>query len=102
MRINIFCLAAACIATAIVAQRCDAQSTSNAVPTYTVEQYANRGPSMMPIIMKVTLPADQMKKMADMMRAGYNGCFVEDLDPEDDSSMLMICGVRPSAGSFAP
>jgi hypothetical protein len=102
MRIAIYCLMATFVVTAVTAQPCVAQSKTSTEPTYTVEQYADAGKQRMPIIMKVTLPPAQMKKMADMMRAGYNNCYVEDLDPGDDSSMLMICGVQQPAESFVP
>lgn len=70
-------------------------------PTFTPENYTNGTKPMMPLIMKVTLPPDKMQQLRDMMRAGANSCFIDDLDPGDASSLVMICGLRPSAEIFS-
>jgi hypothetical protein len=43
-----------------------------------------------------------MEKIAAMMHAGRGMCFVQDLDPGDDSSLIEICGIPESTVTFQP
>lgn len=56
-----------------------------------------------PYIVPVKMQPQQMATLAKIMRSKDNYCYLQDLQPEDDSSMLLICGsTPPTAVSFSP
>ena len=58
--------------------------------------------AMMPFAFKLNLDHDSMTKVLAMMHAGRGQCVVEDLDPGDDSSAIVICGIEPVKETFHP
>lgn len=58
--------------------------------------------AMVPFAFKLNLDHDSMAKVLTMMHAGRNQCVVEDLNPDDDSSAIVICGIEPATETFHP
>ena len=80
---------------------CLAQPTSTSSSTETTQQATPPRPMMRPVAFKLNLDPADMQKIAAMMHAGHGMCFVQDLDPGDDSSLIEICGL-PNRLSFQP
>jgi hypothetical protein len=60
-------------------------------------------PSMPAYAVKIDMKPAQMARLAQVMHSGHSYCFLEDLDPGDDSSMLLICLPNPPPTStFSP
>jgi hypothetical protein len=59
-------------------------------------------PTMRPLAFKLNLNSADMAKITAMMHAGRAMCFVQDLDPGDDSSLIEICGIPDSTQTFVP
>jgi hypothetical protein len=56
-----------------------------------------------PYMVKVNMKPEQMAMLATIMRSGKNYCFLQDLDPGDDSSMVLICQASiPPTVTFVP
>ena len=51
---------------------------------------------------KIPIADNQREPLARVMHSKHNSCFVEDLDPGDDSSMIMVCGVAQLKTQFSP
>jgi hypothetical protein len=82
---------------------CLAQPASTSNSTATTQQEGQPRPMMRPLAFKLNLDPADMKKVAAMMHAGRSMCFVQDLDPGDDSSLIEICGVPlESTQTFEP
>jgi hypothetical protein len=79
-----------------------AQSTSTSGSTDTTTQQDSVPKEMMPFAFKLNLDHASMAKVLTMMHAGRNQCVVEDLNPDDDSSAIMICGIEPATETFHP
>jgi hypothetical protein len=77
-------------------------STSGSGSTVTPEPGSPPRTVMMPVVFKLQLDPTDMARMAKMMHSGHAGCLVEDLNPDDDSSMIVICGLPMSTVSFQP
>ena len=80
---------------------CLAQPASTSSSTATTQQDTQPS-TMRPMAFKLNLDPADMKKLAAMMRAGRGECFVQDLDPGDDSSLIEICGIPESKVTFEP
>ena len=80
---------------------CLAQATSTPSSTETTQQ-DNAPKAMVPFAFKLNLDHDSMSKVLTMMHAGRNQCVVEDLNPDDDSSAIVICGIEPATETFHP
>lgn len=81
---------------------CLAQPASTSSSTATTQQETQPRPMMRPLAFKLNLDPADMEKIAAMMHAGRGMCFVQDLDPGDDSSLIEICGIPESTVSFQP
>jgi len=81
---------------------CAAQPASTPSSSATTTQQNTPSRMMMPVAFKLNIDPADMARLAAMMHAGRSMCFVEDLDPGDDSSMIAICGLPASTVSFAP
>ena len=81
---------------------CLAQPTSTSGSTGTTQQEPQPRAMMRPLAFKLNLDPADMEKIAAMMHAGRGMCFVQDLDPGDDSSLIEICGIPESTVSFQP
>jgi hypothetical protein len=83
-----------------------AQSTSTpdatSDSTATTTQQDNAPKEMVPFAFKLNLDHASMTKVLTMMHAGRNQCVVEDLNPDDDSSAIVICGIEPATETFHP
>jgi hypothetical protein len=82
-----------------------AQSSTPADSTSTAEGSSNTQPQMMkPFVLKLQHMAPEQKAtMMAIMKSGHQNCFVEELNPGDDSSMILICGVGgPTTTTFSP
>jgi hypothetical protein len=79
-----------------------AQTTSAPGSTEATQQQDNTPKAMDPFAFKLNLDHDSMTKVLTMMRAGHNHCVVEDLNPGDDSSAIVICGIEPATVTFHP
>ncbi|HVE21428.1 MAG TPA: hypothetical protein VNC39_05585 [Acidocella sp.] len=79
-----------------------AQSTSTSDSTATTAQQDSTSKGMVPFAFKLNLDHDSMTKVLTMMHAGRNRCVVEDLNPGDDSSAIVICGIEPATETFHP
>jgi hypothetical protein len=80
---------------------CLAQPASTSSSTTTTQQDTPPA-TMRPLAFKLNLdPADTAKVVA-MMHAGRGMCFVQDLNPGDDSSLIEICGIPESKVTFEP
>jgi hypothetical protein len=62
-----------------------AQTTSS-TQTVMVKPYILKVPMMKP---------EQMKALEKIMHSDRDSCFLQDLDPGDDSSMILVCGIDP-------
>lgn len=80
---------------------CLAQPASTSSSTATTQQETPPR-TMMPLAFKLNLDPADMTKMAAMMHSGRNGCFVQDLEPGNDNSMIAICGLPVSTVTFEP
>jgi hypothetical protein len=78
-----------------------AQPASTANSTATPAETQTR-PMMTPLAFKLNLDPADMQKIAAMMHAGRGMCFVQDLNPGDDSSLIEICGLPESTQTFEP
>jgi len=81
---------------------CLAQTASTSSSTGTTQQGAQPKTMMRPLAFKLNLDPADMEKLAAMMHAGRGMCFVQDLDPGDDSSLIEICGIPESTVTFQP
>jgi hypothetical protein len=83
-----------------------AQSSIPAGSTSTTEGSPNTQPKMVfmkPLVLKLHMTPQQRATMVAIMKAGSENCFVEDLDPADDSSMILVCSVGgATATTFSP
>jgi hypothetical protein len=81
---------------------CLAQSTPTSSPTVSTGQDTAPRTPVMPFAFKLQLNPDNMAKIAGMMHSGHSTCFVQDLNPGDDASLIMICGLVTPTASFEP
>ena len=81
---------------------CLAQPASNSGSTGTTQQEPQPGTMMRPLAFKLNLDPADTEKIAAMMHAGRGMCFVQDLDPGDDASLIEICGIPESTVTFQP
>lgn len=59
--------------------------------------------TVQPYTVKVNMKPMQMAMLAKIMHSGHSYCFLQDLDPLDDSSMVLTClPGRPPTVSFSP
>ena len=54
------------------------------------------------VVVPVHMLPKQMIVLATVMHSDHNSCYLQDLQPEDDSSMVLICGVEQPRVSFSP
>jgi hypothetical protein len=51
----------------------------------------------------VRMRPQQMAILKTVMNSKYNYCFLQDLQPQDDSSMVLICSAAPpTVDSISP
>ena len=56
-----------------------------------------------PYIVPVRMRPQQMAILKTVMNSKYNYCFLQDLQPKDDSSMVLICSAAPpTVDSISP
>ena len=56
-----------------------------------------------PYIAKMNMKPEQMVMLAKVMHSSHHYCYLQDLDPGDDSSMLLICQAGPlTPPTFSP
>jgi hypothetical protein len=53
-----------------------------------------------PMVFKLHMDPSQMSTLVSIMHSKMDHCFLEDLDPGDDASLVMICGVPEGVTSF--
>jgi hypothetical protein len=51
---------------------------------------------------QVSVPDSQKEALSRVMHSKQNSCFVEDMTPDDDSSMIVLCGIPPEKVIFSP
>ena len=79
-----------------------AQPASPSTSPETTQPGTPPKPMMRPLAFKLNLDPADMQKITAMMHAGRSMCFVQDLDPGDDSSLIEICGIPESTQTFEP
>jgi hypothetical protein len=55
-----------------------------------------------PYVVKVNMKPEQMQALVKIMHSNRDNCYLQDLDPGDDSSLVLICGIEPATETFAP
>jgi hypothetical protein len=55
-----------------------------------------------PYVVKVNMKPEQMQALVKIMHSNRDNCYLQDLDPGDDSSLVLICGTEPATETFAP
>jgi hypothetical protein len=79
-----------------------AQTTSATKVTNGSGHLSGPEPSEPVIVVPIHMARKQMMALAQIMHSDRNSCYLQDLQPQDDSSMIMICGVDQPVASFAP
>jgi hypothetical protein len=83
--------------------RCLAQTSGSTGQTNRVESVsAGSSPALPVVLVPIHMSKQRMEELSTIMHSKRNSCFLEDLDPGDDSSLIMICGVEQDVASFAP
>jgi hypothetical protein len=54
-----------------------------------------------PMMFKLHMDPSKMSELVSIMHSKMNHCFLEDLDPGDDASLVMICGVPEGVTRFS-
>jgi hypothetical protein len=89
----VFCGASMIILTVSVGYSQTAQPSNSTVT----------GPaSAAPIAVKITPPPGEMAGLSAVMHSSHNVCYLEDMVPDDNSSMFMLCGVGQEKTIFEP
>jgi hypothetical protein len=102
LRKSFFVMSGAGLALLMSGSHCFAQPAPTSSPTTTTQQETEPKTIMRPLAFKLNLDPADMEKITAMMHAGRGMCFVQDLDPGDDSSLIEICGLSESNVSFHP
>lgn len=82
---------------------CFAQTSTFTDPSNPSKAASVVSPSTLPVtLIPVHMSKQRMEALSMIMHSDHNSCFLEDLQPDDDSSMLVICGVQQSVFSIDP
>jgi hypothetical protein len=55
-----------------------------------------------PIAIKITVSGQQFIDLANIMHSDHDSCLIEDMNPNDDASMIILCGMEQPKTTFVP